>query len=220
MKRLISTLGLAASLLAMSSTASAAVTTYIASLNGSAESPANTSPGLGLATLLIDDSAHTMHLDLAFAGLTGDTTASHIHCCTTTAQNGTAAVATQVPTFAGFPVGVHTGAYSITLDLLDPATYNPAFVTASGGTAALAQTALLNGLSQREAYFNIHTSAVPAGEIRGFLIPSAVPEPASGAMMLLGLAAVGGVLYRRRQGGRAGRQRRRASSVMRTSADV
>jgi hypothetical protein len=198
MKRLLSTLGLAAGLLAASTTASAAVTTYIASLSGPAESPANTSPGLGMATLLIDDSAHTMHLDLAFAGLMGDTTTSHLHCCTAVAQTGTAAPATPEPGFAGFPINVRTGSYSTTLDLLDPASYNPAFVAASGGTAAAAQSALLTGLSQRTAYVNIHTSAVPAGEIRGFLIASAVPEPASAAMLLLGLATVGGVCYRRR----------------------
>jgi hypothetical protein len=50
-------------------------------------------------------------------------------------------------------------------------------------------------MASGEAYLNIHTSQFPAGEIRGFL--AAVPEPASWAMMLIGLCGVGMLLRRR-----------------------
>ena len=50
-----------------------------------------------------------------------------------------------------------------------PASYNPAFVTAHGGTAASAAAALLAGLEAGQAYLNIHTTTHPGGEIRGFL---------------------------------------------------
>jgi hypothetical protein len=94
-------------------------------------------------------------------------------------------VATQTPTFGGFPLGVTSGTYDMTFDLTDPITYNPAFVAANGGTVEGAEAALLAGLAAGEAYLNIHTTVVPGGEIRGFL--HAVPEPSG-----LVLAAVGG----------------------------
>jgi hypothetical protein len=74
-------------------------------------------------------------------------------------------------------------------DLTMASSYNPAFVTLHGGTVAGAEAALEAGLLAGETYINIHTQQFPGGEIRGFL--SAVPEPATWAMMLLGFAGLG-----------------------------
>ncbi len=87
--------------------AQAVVLTYTATLSGPNESPANASPGTGNATVTVDTVANTMNVFVIFAGLTGATTASHIHAPTVGAFTGTASVATTVPTFAGFPLGGH-----------------------------------------------------------------------------------------------------------------
>ena len=179
------------SLILMGSTAFAAPITYQAILSGPNESPANASPGTGFATVTFDLTAHIMTVDVTFSGLVGNTTNAHIHCCTAIAGTGTAGVATQTPTFTGFPAGVTSGSYSNSFNTLLASTYNPSFVTANGGTAASAESALANGVSAGTAYLNIHSSAFPGGEIRGFLVQP-VPEPATFVLMgaaLLGLAA-------------------------------
>ena len=164
----------------------ATVSHYVATLNGPSESPANASPGTGSATVDIDDVANTMHLHVDFSGLTGTTTASHIHAPTAVAGTGTAGVATTTPTFAGFPGGVTSGSYDNTLDLTASSSYNPAFVTANGSTVAGARAALLAAIAAGKAYWNIHSSTFGGGEIRGFLV-AAVPASSTTWGRLKGL---------------------------------
>ncbi len=150
-----------------------AAQTFTGSLSGPAEEPPNASPGTGFATITYDAAAHTLSVDVAFSGLVGTTTAAHIHCCTNSINPSTAGVATQVPTFSGFPAGVTAGSYQNTFDLTSAASFNPAFITANGGTAASAEAALVNGMLANRSYFNIHSSVFGGGEIRGFLNPAA-----------------------------------------------
>jgi hypothetical protein len=192
MRHLLSPL-LVTLLLGVASAAQATVTNYTATMSGPKESPPNTSPGTGTAAVVIDNVANTMAVHASFSGLAGTTTASHIHCCTPIPLTGTAPVATMVPTFPGFPLGVTSGTYDMTFDLLSPSTYNPTFIGEHGGTAALAEAELLAGLTAGTAYFNIHTPTFPAGEIRGFLVAAPIPEPANLAMWVVGLAGLVGV---------------------------
>jgi hypothetical protein len=162
---------------------------YLAELTGPNENPSNSSPGIGFtAVTIVGDS---MRVQITFAGLEAGTTASHIHAAAVPPNN--AGVATQVPYFPGFPIGVTSGIYDNTFDLTLASSYNPVFVTANGGTVAGAEAALLAALAAGEAYLNIHTTMFPGGEIRGFLTP--VPEPS--ILVLAGFAGAGVLVCRR-----------------------
>jgi hypothetical protein len=180
--------------LVFASAAQAAVTLYDVVLNGPTEG--TPSLGTGTGTVSYDSVTHQLTVSAIFSGLTGTTTSSHIHAATAAPFTGTAGVATQLPTFSAFPLGVTSGSFSQTLDLTLASSYNPAYVTANGGTTASAETALVAAMNSGRSYLNIHTNVFPGGEIRGFLHP--VPEPATWAMMLLGFGAIGCSIRRRR----------------------
>ena len=190
--------------LSSASAASATITVYTTTLSGPAEAPPNSSPGTGSATVTIDDVLNTMRVQITFsdlvattaAGAPSGTTAAHIHAPTPTPFTGTAGVATTLPTFPGFPLGVRSGSYDTLFDLLTASTYNTNYINANGGTVAGARAAFLAALASGTSYVNIHTNAFPGGEIRGFLRP--VPEPATWAMMLIGFGAMGWSIRRRR----------------------
>jgi hypothetical protein len=185
--RMFRTMVLTAALLVLglANPATADIITYGASLSGPAESPPNASPGTGFALVQIDTTANTMRVQVTFSGLLGLTTASHIHATTALPGMGTAGVATQLPRFIGFPTGVTGGTYDNTFDMTLASAYNPAFVTANGGSVAASEAALFAAMANDEAYLNIHSTVVPGGEIRGFL----TPVPAPPAVVLVGLGA-------------------------------
>jgi hypothetical protein len=178
--------------------ANAAPVSFTAVLSGPAEAPPNASPGAGAASIVFDLAAHTLSVSVTFSGLQGTTTASHIHCCTATPFTGTAGVATETPTFGGFPLGVSAGTYNNLFDMTLLSSFSAAFVTANGGTAATAEQALFNGAQAGRSYLNVHSSSFPGGEIRGFLQPSAVPLPGSMLLFSLGLAGLVGLRQYRR----------------------
>ena len=179
-------------LLATPSTAPAA-TIYDTPLTGANEVPPNASTATGFATVTLN--GNTLAVFVSFTGLTNIAAAAHIHCCVPAGVNGIVAVP-----FVGFPAAT-SGTYSNSFDLTLDATYNSAFETASGGTAASAEAALIAGLNAGQAYANIHDSPnFPGGEIRGQLsqhLSQRVPGPPTATLLLLGVTTLIAVVRRR-----------------------
>jgi len=178
--------------------------TFVANLTQALEVPPTGSPATGLATVILDPTAQTIQINATFSGLTSNDTMAHIHCCLASPflAGVNVGVATTVPAFPGFPLGVTSGTYSSAVfDLTQSLIYNTTpitgFVALQGGIPQ-AEAALIAGIQNGETYFNIHTTTFPGGEERdflGLLVP--VPEPAS--LVLLGSALLGFSLTRRRK---------------------
>ena len=189
LSRLIGLAACVAAVLGTPTVARADFMRFTSILSGAAEAPPNASPGTGFTIIDFDTTGHSMRVQVNFSGLLGTTTASHLHAATAVAGAGTVGVATELPSFTAFPLGVTSGTYDQTFNTSLTTFYNPAYITANGGTAASAETALFTALLQGKSYLNIHTTVVPGGEIRGF--PAAVPAPpglillGSGALMMM-----------------------------------
>ena len=173
---------LIAALMLPAAAAYAKPVTFTASpLTQALEVPPTGSTATGSATIVLDPTANTLAVHVTFSGLTSNTIMAHIHCCLASpfVTGVNVGVATTVPAFPGFPLGVTSGTYDHVLDLTSASSYNPAFVTLQGGTVAGAEAALIKGIQNGETYLNIHTVNFPGGEIRGFLVASPTPAQLS-----------------------------------------
>jgi hypothetical protein len=136
-----------------------AQTTLEAFLGGPQEVPSNSSPGTGFGTVTLNAAQTQIVVNLFFSGLAAPATAAHIHGFTGPGTNSGVLFG-----FTGVPVA--------TSGAIPPQTFSitPAQVYS-----------LLNGL----AYFNIHTSTFPGGEIRGqILMTNAPPAPAISSLAM------------------------------------
>jgi hypothetical protein len=172
---------------------------FIGNLDGAQENPPVPTPGSGTGTAYYNPNTDMLSIEMSYSGLVAPTTDAHIHCCSTSVGTNVG-VAIGFTGAGGFVIGSTSGDYSHTFDLSQASTYSPGYLAASGGTAELARDRLLAAMrtgvanNSNVAYFNIHTSFRPGGEIRGNIIPF-VPEPSSALLLLSGLTLL---IFRRR----------------------
>jgi CHRD domain-containing protein/PEP-CTERM motif-containing protein len=185
--------------------ASAHAQSFQGTLNGVQENPDVVTSATGFGTAVYDPGTQMLTVNMTYSGLSAPASDAHIHCCSTSDLTN-AVVAVGFTGAGGFVTGATSGVYSHVFDLSLQATYGGTYFTASGGTAAQARDRLLNAMTvgvandplpgdSSIAYFNIHTSTNPGGEIRGNIAP--VPEPTS--LLLLSFGWVGICAARRRR---------------------
>lgn len=140
-------------------------------LVGYQEVPAISSPGRGEFRARIDRDAGTIFYELEFGGLQGTVTQSHIHVgqhgvnggisvwlCQSATNPAPAAVAASVPTCPATG-GIVNGM------LMSSSVIGPAGQLIAAGEFDELVAAIRAGVT----YVNVHTTAVPSGEIRGQL---------------------------------------------------
>ncbi len=125
-------------------TARADLFPFSLSYSGANEVPANASPATGTIVGVYNDVNNTIFYTITFSGLTDNTTAAHFHAPAAPGVNAGVTLA-----HAGFPAGVTAGTFSKS-DVLTDAQ----------------ETNLMAGLM----YSNIHTVALPGGEIRAQMV--------------------------------------------------
>jgi hypothetical protein len=163
MRRFAACLTLLAGVLLPPVPAHAGLLLFQADLTGDQEVPPTGSPATGFGTVLLDDTAFTITVNLTFEGLTAPATAAHIH---------EAPFGSEGP--IEFPLDLG-GALGATSGSISPQTF-----------PLLEREEDVEEFLAGEYYFNVHSGAFPDGEIRGQI--GVVPEPST-----LVLAGIGGL---------------------------
>ena len=167
-------------LFALPSLSRAQLVLFEAHLTAGQENPPTASTATGFGTASLDLATDWFIFNDTFSGLTGGSTASHIHSPGAVGTNGPVLIPFGIAN--GFVAGSTSGSVSF-----------------SGTLTPMQAQQLLGGLF----YANVHTANFPGGEIRGQLlqVSSPVPEPSTYAFG--GVAVLGFLALRRFRASRA-----------------
>jgi hypothetical protein len=136
------------------------IVTFKATMVGTNEVPANSSPGIGTFVATLDTSTNVFTYDVTFSGLTSNVTLGHIHGPAAPGANASPTINFASLPGATFTLGATSG-------------------TAHGTTTLVAATPIIaniNGDSLKKllfaglTYANIHTTVNGGGEIRGQIL--------------------------------------------------
>lgn len=152
-------------------------------LTGLQEVPPKQTPAFGTGFAEYDDVSLFLTVHLTWSDLLAPPGAAHIHCCPGPGVNGLVAI-DFVP--ASFP-STTSGSFDHAFDLDAAASYGGDFLSSFGGDVDAARDAVIVGLTDGLAYFNIHTPVNPGGEIRGDIVLAQVPGPTALVLLALGL---------------------------------
>lgn len=150
---------------------------FVAQLSGSAENPTNTSNATGFFQWNFVSANATSGYQLAFRGLESNVTMAHIHLghpwvagpiviwlCQTAANPAPPAVAANTPQCGGARAGVVAGNATTGINAAK-VLGAPDQSLENGNLLEL----ITNAVRLGTAYVNVHTTALPGGEIRGQL---------------------------------------------------
>ncbi len=144
------------------------------------------SGGIGVSGIFIDTETNTLHVDVAwgsgngFSDLSSNVVMLHLHGFTANPA----------------PASFNELNPNVIINLGNSLNFDGSATNGSMVDDFFVSNAEIQGMVEGRSYINVHTSENPDSELRGYLVV-AVPEPASGGLLLL--AGVMALRFRRRK---------------------